>query len=126
MNNSRDIGKDYLSLYDIRTIIKNNIDYTLSKNYSLVLLDCDFDTNFNYFAESHEIYLVQTYDILTIQPLTAFLNELKYKNILNPNKLRIVINKTLKLRKLTDKMVIGGISCYNDPASARWPRLPHT
>ena len=94
-----------------------NILDTLSKNYSLVLLDCDFDTNFNYFAESHEIYLVQIYDILTIQPLTAFLNELKYKNILNPNKLRIVINKTLKLRKLTDKMVIGGISCYNDPAS---------
>ena len=94
-----------------------NILDTLSKNYSLVLLDCDFETNFNYFAESHEIYLVQTYDILTIQPLTAFLNELKYKNILNPNKLRIVINKTLKLRKLTDKMVIGGISCYNDPAS---------
>lgn len=94
-----------------------NILDTLSKNYSLVLLDCDFDTNFNYFAESHEIYLVQTYDILTIQPLTDFLNELKYKNILNPNKLRIVINKTLKLRKLTDKMVIGGISCYNDPAS---------
>ena len=94
-----------------------NILDTLSKNYSLVLLDCDFDTNFNYFAESHEIYLVQTYDILTIQPLTAFLNELKYKNILNSNKLRIVINKTLKLRKLTDKMVIGGISCYNDPAS---------
>ncbi len=94
-----------------------NILDTLSKNYSLVLLGCDFDTNFNYFAESHEIYLVQTYDILTIQPLTAFLNELKYKNILNPNKLRIVINKTLKLRKLTDKMVIGGISCYNDPAS---------
>lgn len=94
-----------------------NILDTLSKNYSLVLLDCDFDTNFNYFAESHEIYLVQTYDILTIQPLTAFLNELKYKNILNPNKLRIVINKTLKLRKLTNKMVIGGISCYNDPAS---------
>ena len=94
-----------------------NILNTLSKNYSLVLLDCDFDTNFNYFAESHEIYLVQTYDILTIQPLTAFLNELKYKNILNQNKLRIVINKTLKLRKLTDKMIIGGISCYNDPAS---------
>lgn len=100
------------SIYDYENILD-----TLSKNYSLVLLDCDFDTNFNYFAESHEIYLVQTYDILTIQPLTAFLNELKYKNILNPNKLRIVINKTLKLRKLTDKMVIGGISCYNDPAS---------
>ena len=94
-----------------------NILDTLSKNYSLVLLDCDFDTNLNYFAESHEIYLVQTYDILTIQPLTAFLNELKYKNILNQSKLRIIINKALKLRKLTEKQIIGGISCYNDPAA---------
>ena len=81
------------------------------------MLDCDFETNINYFANAQEIYLVQTYDILTIQPLTEFLNELKYKNILDQNKLRIVINKTLKLRKLTDQMIIGGISCYNDPAS---------
>ena len=95
----------------------SNILETLVKNYSLILLDCDFETNINYFANSQEIYLVQTYDILTIQPLTAFLNELKYKNILDQNKLRIVINKTLKLRKLTDQMIIGGISCYNDPAS---------
>ena len=94
-----------------------NILNTLKSNYTVILLDCDFDTNYNYFANAQEIYLVQTYDILTIQPLTAFLNELKYKNILNQNKLRIVINKTLKLRKLTDKMIIGGLSCYNDPAS---------
>ena len=95
----------------------SNILETLVKNYTLVLLDCDFETNINYFANAQEIYLVQTYDILTIQPLTEFLNELKYKNILDQNKLRIVINKTLKLRKLTDQMIIGGISCYNDPAS---------
>ena len=67
--------------------------------------------------EAQEIYAVQTYDILTIQPLTAFLNDLKYKNILDQNKLRIVINKKLPLRKLTDQMIIGGISCFNDPAS---------
>ena len=90
---------------------------TLARNHTVVLLDCDFETNINYFKESQEIYLVQTYDILTIQPLTAFLNELKYKNILDPSKLRIVINKKLPLRKLTDKMIVGGISCYNDPAS---------
>ena len=94
-----------------------NILETLARNHTVVLLDCDFETNINYFKESQEIYLVQTYDILTIQPLTAFLNELKYKNILDPNKLRIVINKKLPLRKLTDKMIVGGISCYNDPAS---------
>lgn len=39
LNNSRDIGKDYLGLYDIRTIIKNNIDYTLSKNYYIKNID---------------------------------------------------------------------------------------
>ena len=39
LNNSRDIGKDYLSVYDIRTIIKNNIDYTLSKNYYIKNID---------------------------------------------------------------------------------------
>ena len=39
LNNSRDIGKDYLSLYDIRTIIKNNNDYTLSKNYYIKNID---------------------------------------------------------------------------------------
>lgn len=94
-----------------------NILETLIRNYSLVLLDCDFDTNMNYFTGIQELYLVQTYDILTIQPLTAFLNELKHKDILDESKLRIVINKTLPLRKLTERMIIGGISCYNDPAS---------
>ena len=90
---------------------------TLVKNHSLILLDCDFDTNMNYFSKAQEIYLVQTYDILTIQPLTLFLNELKYKNGLDQNKLRIVINKSLNLKKLTSQLIIGGISCYNDPAS---------
>lgn len=90
---------------------------TLVKNHSLILLDCDFGTNINYFAKAQELYLVQTYDILTIQPLTLFLNELKYRNILDQNKLRIVINKALSLRKLTDRLIIEGISCYNDPAS---------
>lgn len=94
-----------------------NILETLVKNHSLILLDCDFDTNMNYFSKAQEIYLVQTYDILTIQPLTLFLNELKYKNGLDQNKLRIVINKSLNLKKLTSQLIIGGISCYNDPAS---------
>ncbi len=94
-----------------------NILETLLRSHSLILLDCDFATNYNYFAKSQEIYLVQTYDILTIQPLTAFLNELKHQNMLDTEKLRVVINKSLGLKRLTEKMIIGGISCYNDPAS---------
>ena len=94
-----------------------NILETLLKNYSLVLMDCDFKTYTEYFTNAQEIYLVQSYDILTIQPLTAFLNDLLHKNALDENKLRIVLNKTLRLKKLTDKMIIGGISRYNDPAT---------
>ena len=93
----------------------SNILQTLVKNYSLVILDCDFNSNYNYFAAAQEIYLVQSYDILTIQPLTAFLRELEDKNVINPNKLRVVVNKALKVRNLNEKMIIGGISKYNSP-----------
>ncbi len=94
-----------------------NILETLVRNYSLVLLDCDFKTYTQYFVNVQEIYLVQSYDILTIQPLTAFLNELKHKNALDESKLRIVINKALNVRMLTDKMIVDGLSCYNDSAA---------
>lgn len=39
LNNSRDNGKDYVSLYDIRTMICGNIDYTLSKNFYIKNID---------------------------------------------------------------------------------------
>lgn len=39
LNCSRDTGKDYISLYDIRTIINDNIDYTLSRNYYIKNID---------------------------------------------------------------------------------------
>lgn len=89
---------------------------TLLENYELVLIDCDFNTNFGYFAESQEIYLVQSLDVLTIQPLTAFLRDLKTQNILEQEKIRIVINKNMKVRGLTDKAIIGGMSFYNEPS----------
>ena len=96
---------------------------TLSKNYSLVLMDCDFNTNYSYFDACNEIYLVQTYDILTIQPLTAFLKELLDRNILKEEKLRVVINKELKVKSLNEKMIIGGISSYNDPSMSLMKKL---
>ena len=89
---------------------------TLVQNESLVLIDCDFDTDFSYFANSQEIYLVQSMDILTIQPLTVFLRELKTKGLLDEEKLRIVINKELRVKGLSSKAVIGGMSFYIDPA----------
>ena len=101
-------GKDYS---DAEPILS-----TLVQNHSLVLIDCDFETNPSYFASAQEIYLVQSMEILTIQTLTAFLKELKTQGVLEPEKVKIVINKELKVRGLTNKAIIGGMSFYNDPA----------
>ena len=78
-------------------------------------MDCDFETRDKYFKAAQEIYLVQSLDVLTIQPLTAFMRDLKVKGILNPNKLRIIINKNIKVTSITEKMLIDGMSSYNDP-----------
>ncbi len=88
---------------------------TLIQNHSLVLIDCDFETDPAYFASCQEIYLVQSMDILTIQPLTAFLRELKFKGAWEPEKVRVVINKETKIRCLNNKMIIAGMSRYNGP-----------
>lgn len=103
-------GQD-ASLDDVTGIIK-----TLLENYSVILLDCDFDTDVRYFRTAQEMYLVQSLDVLTIQPLTAFLRDLKVKEILETNKLRIIINKNIKVNSLTEKVLIGGMSVYNDPS----------
>jgi len=55
-------------------------------------------------------------DILTIQPLTAYLRDLKAKGVLESEKVRVVINKEIKVRSLTTKAIIGGMSFYNDPS----------
>ena len=89
---------------------------TLLKKHTLILIDTDFKTPSRYFEQAQEIYLVQSSDVLTIQPLTAFLRELKSKNILEDRKLRIVLNKAVKIRGITDKTIIGGMAYYNDPA----------
>lgn len=96
---------------DTESILSN-----LARNYSLVLIDCDFNTPLEYFAAAQEVYLVQSMDILTIQPLTAFLRELKAKGILQQEKFKIIINKVLKVKSLDAKLITGGISYYNDPS----------
>lgn len=96
---------------------------TLAKTQSLVLIDCDFDTPLGYFANAQEIYLVQSMDILTIQPLTAFLRELKTNGILDQEKLRVVVNKEIRVRGLTSKTIIGGMSFYNDPSMSYMTEL---
>ncbi len=94
----------------------DNILSTLVKNHSVVLIDCDFDTPMEYFGVAQEIYLVQSMDVLTIQPLTAFLRNLQSKGVLRQEKLKIVINKSVNIKSVPIKTLIGGISKYNDPS----------
>ena len=89
---------------------------TLVGSHSLVLIDCDFNTPVDYFALSQETYLVQTMDVLTIQPLTSFLRDLKNKGVLNPEKLRAIVNKTTKIKGVSAKVIVGGMANYNDPS----------
>ena len=39
LNNARDTGRDYISLFDIRNMIKANVDYTVSKNFYIKNID---------------------------------------------------------------------------------------
>ena len=108
----------YTSLPDGDNTI-NHVDKileTLLQSHSLILIDTDFNTPKRYFKQSQETYLIQSMDILTIQPLTAFLKELKSKNILDEQKLRIVLNKVVKIRGIKEATIIGGMAFYNDPA----------
>lgn len=89
---------------------------TLIKNFSVVLIDCDFDTPEEYFEKAQEIYLVQSMDVLTMQPLTAFLRNLQSKNVLKQEKLKVVINKSVKIKSVSVKRLIAGIANYNDPS----------
>lgn len=93
----------------------HSIMETLVRNHSLILIDCDFTTPVEYFDKSQEIYLIQSMDVLTIQPLTEFLRELKIKNALGEHKIRIILNKILRVKGVNGKNIVGGMSNYNDP-----------
>ncbi len=89
---------------------------TLLKNHTLILIDCDFKTPIKYFKYVTELFLVQTMDVLTIQPFTEILSEMKSAGKLENSKLRIIINKYVKLQGITEKEIIGAMSFYNDPS----------
>ena len=95
---------------------------TLLQNHTLILIDTDFETPVRYFKQSQETYLVQTLDILTIQPLTEFLRNLKAKDALDEKKLRIILNKTVRI-KTPEKAIIAGMANYNDPAMSFMTKL---
>ena len=111
-------GQDETNMYKVGPILEN-----ITRNHSAILIDCDFDTPIEYFANAQEIYLVQSMDVLTIQPLTAFLKELKNRDALEQNKIRIIVNKAMRLRGMTTKQVVGGMSRYNNPEMSMMTEL---
>ena len=89
---------------------------TLLSMHTVVLMDCDFSTPMRYFKYAQEIYLVQSMDILTIQPLTAFLRQLSDKGMFEERKARVVLNKFIRTKEISEEILVGGISIYNDAA----------
>ena len=100
-----------------------NILETLLKRYQIVLIDTDFSTNVDYFTYSQRVYLVQTMDMLTIQPLTEFLSKLKSQNAINSEKIRIILNKYINLDEISVRQLIGGLAFYNDPSMTYMQQL---
>ena len=86
----------------------------LLENHTVVLMDCDFMTPMRYFKYAQEIYLVQSMDVLTIQPLTVFLRQLLDKGMFEPAKARVVLNKFVRTKIINENLLIGGMSIYND------------
>ena len=108
---------------------ENNIEYvdpileTLVRNHSVILIDCDFSTPAEYFAKAQEIYVVQSMDILTIQPLTLFLRELEYQGVLDEQKLKIILNKVVRARGFSTKQIVEGMSVYKNADLSIWKQL---
>lgn len=96
-----DDRKQYNSSVVIDTIMQNN---------SVILIDTDFTTPYDYFRLCQEIYLVQDMNVLNIAQTTMFLRELKSHGV-PMNKIRIIINKHVRC-SLTAKDIIDGIATY--------------
>lgn len=70
LNNSRDTGRDYISLFDVRNTINKNVDYTISRNFYIRNIDK---------------YVLKG-EILT---LNKFINKMYPKDISNMTKLAL-------------------------------------
>lgn len=102
------------SVSDSRRGYKHKAIIDIVKNNSnITIVDADFTTPIDYFESASEIYVIQDMDILKMQETTAFLREMKNRNM-DMRKIKIIINKYVK-SILTPKKIIEGISYYKDP-----------
>lgn len=104
---------DNEKFYEADKVLKTLID-----NHSVILVDCDYETPIGYFDNSTDMFLVQNMDILTMQPLTTFLKELKSKEILKDEKLRLIVNMEAKVKGVNPQVLLNAVSVYKDPGMA--------
>ena len=107
----------YTALPNSDAEIENKVNTmnTLLNNYNLILLDCDFDTELEFFNMSQDIYFVQSFDILTIQSLTSFIKKLNMNKIDYENKMKIIVNKHINLGSINERSIVAAMSVYNSP-----------
>ncbi|MBQ9313652.1 MAG: hypothetical protein IJ220_01425 [Clostridia bacterium] len=86
---------------------------TAKEANSVLLIDADFWTPYEYFEKAQEIYIVQDMDIMKMQETTMFIRDIKNRGI-DTRKIKIIVNKYVKCL-LTPKKLVEGLSYYNDP-----------
>ncbi len=82
LNNSRDTGRDYISLFDIRNMIKTNIDYTISRNFYIKNID-KYVLNGEILTLNKSINLFYSNDIKNMNKLASSLIEDKKGDDIN-------------------------------------------
>jgi hypothetical protein len=80
---------------------------------AVVLVDCDFTTNVDIFRLANNIFVVQDMDITNVLDITAFLKELKVRDV-NLEKIELIINKQMK-STLTVGKIVEAMSYYTNP-----------
>ena len=73
-NSSKDTGKDYFSLFDVKNIIKHNIDYTIDKSFYIKDID-KYVIDGEILTLNKKIRSIKKNDIIKLTKLaTALLN----------------------------------------------------
>lgn len=78
LNNSRDTGKDYLTLFDIKSLIKTNIDYIISKNFYIRNID-KYVLNGEILTLNKNIVRFHNNDIMVMKKMALDLIDEKHK-----------------------------------------------
>ena len=82
LNKSVDTGKDYFSLFDIRNIIKNNVDFTISENFNIKNID-RYIIDGNILTLNSKINRFHAKDIEHFKKIAEDLISDKYKEVSN-------------------------------------------